>query len=115
MPLALFRMALFSALLTLLATGLFTGLSTGVGFAQAVTLGNTRPLDWQGPLDERMLDGLHVFVDRKLEESIETRSRSPLGASGARPTRVPQGPDCYPWSVVRSRSVVGGRGRTLIP
>ena len=75
MPLGLFRMALSSALLTLLATGLSTGLSVGVGFSQAVTLENTQPLDWQGPLDEKMLDGLHVFIDRKLDESIETRSR----------------------------------------
>ena len=67
MPLALFRMVLFSALLT--------ALSTGVGFTQAVTLENTQPLDWQGPLDEKMLDGLHVFIDRKLEGSIDTRGR----------------------------------------
>ena len=67
MPLALLRMAALPAVLTLL--------STGVCFAQAVTLENTEPLDWQGPLDEKMLDGLHVFIDRKLEESIETRAQ----------------------------------------
>ena len=67
MPRASSRMAIFASILTLL--------SAGVCFAQAVTLENTQPLDWQGPLDEKMLDGLHVFIDRKLEESIETRSR----------------------------------------
>ena len=50
-------------------------LTAGLGLAQTVTLEGTQPLDWQGPLDEKMLDGLHVFIDRKLEASIETRAR----------------------------------------
>lgn len=64
---SLLRMAPFLAILGLLAAGL--------GLAQTVTLENTRPLDGQGPLDEKMLDGLHVFIDRKLAASIETRGR----------------------------------------
>ena len=61
------RMAPLPAILGLLAAGL--------GLAQTVSLENTQPLDWQGPLDEKMLDGLHVFIDRKLAASVEARGR----------------------------------------
>ena len=50
-------------------------LAAGLGLAQTATLENTQPLDWQGPLDEKMLDGLHVFIDRKLAASVEARGR----------------------------------------
>ena len=51
-----------------------------VGLSQVATLHGAElhgagPLDWQGPLDEKMLDGLHVFIDRKIQSSVEARSR----------------------------------------
>ena len=61
------RMAPLPAILGLLAACL--------GLAQTATLENTQPLDWQGPLDEKMLDGLHAFIDRKLAAAIKTRPR----------------------------------------
>ena len=64
---SLLRVAPLLAVLGLLAADL--------GLTQAVTLNNTQPLEWQGSLDEKMLDGLHVFIDRKLAASIETRAR----------------------------------------
>ena len=67
MPLFLYRLLAISAIVAFLATT--TGLS------QIVTFQDTEPLDWQGPLDEKMLDGLHVFIDRKIEDSVEARSR----------------------------------------
>lgn len=42
-------------------------------FAQG--LPGTQPLDWQGDLSERMMDGAHRFVERKIGESIEMRQR----------------------------------------
>ena len=36
-------------------------------------LPGTQPLDWQGDLSERMMDGAHRFVERKIGESIEKR------------------------------------------
>ncbi len=60
----------------LLAISAIAGsLATTAGLSQVVTLQDTEPLDWQGPLDEKMLDGLHVFIDRKIEDSVEARSR----------------------------------------
>src|SRR5262245_57076832 len=38
-------------------------------------LPGTQPLDWQGDLSERMMDGAHRFVERKIGESIEKRQR----------------------------------------
>jgi len=34
------------------------------------SLPGTEPLDWQGDLSERMMDGAHRFVERKISESI---------------------------------------------
>src|SRR4051812_38508400 len=39
------------------------------------TLPGTEPLSWQGDLSERMMDGAHRFVERKLDESLESRQR----------------------------------------
>ena len=61
------RMAPLAVILCLVAAGL--------GLAQTATLENTQPLDWQGPIDEKMLDGLHVYIDRKLAASVEARGR----------------------------------------
>ena len=41
----------------------------------AATLPDTQPLDWQGDLAERMMDGAHKFVERKIAESITTRPK----------------------------------------
>src|SRR6267143_2118255 len=43
--------------------------------AQVRTLPGTEPLIWEGDLSERMMDGAHRFVERKIEESIQTRQR----------------------------------------
>jgi dienelactone hydrolase len=42
---------------------------------QIHTLPGTQPLTWEGDLSERMMDGAHRFVERKIEESIETRQK----------------------------------------
>ncbi|MFH1268835.1 MAG: dienelactone hydrolase family protein, partial [Planctomycetota bacterium] len=39
-----------------------------------VTLPNTKPLTWEGDLSERMMDGLHRYIERKIAESVERRS-----------------------------------------
>jgi hypothetical protein len=46
-------------------------LSSWLTFGQG--LPGTQPLDWQGDLSERMMDGAHRFVERKIGESIEKR------------------------------------------
>ena len=40
---------------------------------QVHTLPGTQLLTWEGDLSERMMDGAHRFVERKIEESIQTR------------------------------------------
>ena len=67
MPYILYRMLAIAAIVALPAISVCLG--------QVVTFPNTEPLDWQGPLDEKMLDGLHVFIDRKIEDSVQARSR----------------------------------------
>src|SRR6266700_2079076 len=42
---------------------------------QAQTLPGTQPLTWEGDLSKRMMDGAHRFVERKIAESIQTRSK----------------------------------------
>src|SRR5207245_6721705 len=42
---------------------------------QAQTLPGTQPLTWEGDLSQRMMDGAHRFVERKIAESIQTRSK----------------------------------------
>jgi len=34
-------------------------------------LPNTAPLEWQGDLSERMMDGLHRFIEAKIEQAID--------------------------------------------
>ncbi len=43
--------------------------------AQISTLPGTQPLTWEGDLSERMMDGAHRFVERKIAESIEGRQQ----------------------------------------
>ncbi len=52
--------------------------ASGLGAAatsQPLTLPATQPLDWQGDLAERMMDGAHKFVERKIAESVAARSK----------------------------------------
>jgi dienelactone hydrolase len=41
--------------------------------AQVRALPGTQPLTWTGDLSEKMMDGAHRFVERKIDESIRTR------------------------------------------
>lgn len=36
-------------------------------------LPNTQPLTWDDDLADRMMDGLHRFVERKIEQAVENR------------------------------------------
>ena len=38
-------------------------------------LPGTQTLDWQGDLSERMMDGAHRYVERKIGESLQKRQR----------------------------------------
>jgi dienelactone hydrolase len=38
-----------------------------------VALPDTEPLNWQGDLSVRMMDGCHRFIERKIDESIDKR------------------------------------------
>src|SRR5262245_418882 len=40
---------------------------------QISTLPGTQALTWQGDLSERMMDGAHRFVERKIDQSIHNR------------------------------------------
>ena len=42
---------------------------------QAQTLPGTQPLTWEGDLSQRMMEGAHLFVERKIAESVQTRSK----------------------------------------
>ena len=42
---------------------------------QVQTLAGTQALTWEGDLSERMMNGAHRFVERKIEESIQTRQK----------------------------------------
>lgn len=43
--------------------------------AEPTALPGTQPLTWQGDLSERMMDGAHRFVERKIAESVDGRSK----------------------------------------
>ena len=38
-------------------------------------LPNTEPLTWDDDLTDRMMDGLHRFVERKIEKAVESRGQ----------------------------------------
>ena len=42
---------------------------------QVQILPGTQPLTWEGDLSQMMMDGAHRFVERKIAESIQTRSK----------------------------------------
>ncbi len=51
-------------------------LLAAAGAAQSpLVLPGTQPLDWQGDLSVRMMDGAHRFVERKIAESIGQRGQ----------------------------------------
>jgi dienelactone hydrolase len=41
--------------------------------AEVVSLPRTKPLDWQGDLADKMMDGLHRHVERKIADSVKRR------------------------------------------
>src|SRR5262249_46828844 len=41
---------------------------------EAPRLPDTGPLTWQGDLSERMMDGLHLFIERQIAQSVEKRA-----------------------------------------
>lgn len=45
------------------------GLSKGASGSSEPTLAGTQPLTWEGDLSERMMDGAHRFVERKIAEA----------------------------------------------
>lgn len=49
---------------------------TAMSWAQTVEpLAGTAPLTWEDPLDLRLMDGAHRFVERKIREARESRAR----------------------------------------
>ncbi len=42
---------------------------------QVHILPGTQPLTWEGDLSQRMMEGAHLFVERKIAESVQTRSK----------------------------------------
>jgi dienelactone hydrolase len=51
------------------------GFSRSATVTQTHTLPETQPLTWEGDLSEKMMDGAHQYVERKIAESIETRQK----------------------------------------
>ena len=49
--------------------------ATATGADEIVTLPGTEPLDWQEDLSDKMLDGAHRFIERKIDESVARRGR----------------------------------------
>ncbi|MCI0422558.1 MAG: hypothetical protein L0312_25620, partial [Acidobacteria bacterium] len=39
------------------------------------TLSGTQPLTWEGDLSEKMMDGAHRYVERKIDESVASRQK----------------------------------------
>ena len=42
---------------------------------EVTPLAGTQPLTWQGDLADKMMDGLHTFVERKVAQSVLKRPR----------------------------------------
>ena len=65
-----------SALIRISITGVLALCLSALAPAQQLhTLPGTAPLTWEGDLSERMMDGAHRFVERKLDESVQNRER----------------------------------------
>jgi dienelactone hydrolase len=55
---------------------LFIGTGCALGlFGEPTALPGTRELTWEGDLSERMMDGAHQFVERKIAESTALRKK----------------------------------------
>ena len=53
---------------------------------QVQILPGTQPLTWEGDLSQRMMDGAHRFVERKIAESIQSATRVPGSRNRSSPT-----------------------------
>jgi dienelactone hydrolase len=58
-----------------LAALLFDSIAQAASAADVVSLPRTKPLDWQGDLADKMMDGLHRFIERKIAASVKSRPR----------------------------------------
>ena len=54
---------------------LFASLASPAAAQMRGSLPGTKPLDWTGDLSERMMDGAHKFVERKIAEAPRGRAR----------------------------------------
>src|SRR4051794_32920386 len=59
--------------LGLICACLLMTLATAKGDDFTVPLPGTEPLTWEGDLADRMMDGLHKFVEAKITTAIEKR------------------------------------------
>ena len=57
----------------LIACAITLSVATFTPARQVSTLPGTQPLTWEGDLSDRMMDGAHRFVERKIERSIQDR------------------------------------------
>src|SRR6187549_178148 len=57
----------------LIACAITLSVATFTPARQVSTLPGTQPLTWEGDLSDRMMDGAHRFVERKIERSIQGR------------------------------------------
>tara|TARA_Y100000588_G_scaffold25697_3_gene25481 strand:+ start:7337 stop:9592 length:2256 start_codon:yes stop_codon:yes gene_type:complete len=48
-----------------------------LSLAAQAALPGTKALDWEGDLAERMLDGAHRFLDQKLKDALDAKSKVP--------------------------------------
>lgn len=62
-----------------MALALTVALTVALCQAHADTLPGTVPLEFDGELDVRIMDGAHAFVDRKISEAARSTARLPLG------------------------------------
>jgi dienelactone hydrolase len=56
-----------------LAVLLLISLTQTASPAEIVSLARTKPLDWQGDLADKMMNGLHRFAERKIAASVKKR------------------------------------------
>jgi dienelactone hydrolase len=93
----------------LATTLLFFALVSPTISAEIETLPNTAALEWQGELADRMMDSLHVYIERKIAESVEQRAarwdrdlvRDPPDAKVERSGR--RSPTRYELSIAKNR------------
>jgi hypothetical protein len=82
----LFRTLLLDVLMTplrqtvcVILIGLLTGWATATGAQDwrkpPDVLPDTQPLTWTDPLDVRLMDGAHRYIDRRIDGSLDARQR----------------------------------------